>query len=80
MINFWDHEAKNKIKTLSFKGVPVNRVKISDDGLLMAYALGYDWQKGIWGMDPQVKPKVCVHVIADNELKYSASASGGGWR
>jgi len=84
MINFWDHEAKNKIKTLSFKGVPVNRVKISDDGLLMAYSLGYDWQKGIWGMDPAVKPKVCVHVMAENELKYNSNSSvgggGGGWK
>ena len=75
VINFWDHEAKNKIKTLNFKGVPVNRVKISDDGQLMAYALGYDWQKGIWGMDPAVKPKICVHIMAENELKYNQQTS-----
>ena len=85
MINFWDHEAKNKIKTLSFKGAPVNRVRISDDGLLMAYSLGYDWQKGIWGMDPQMKPRVFVHVMMANELKYvagsgSGSNVGSGWK
>ena len=81
VLNFWDHEAKNKIKTFSFKGVPVNRVKISDDGQLIAYALGYDWQKGIWGMDPSMKPRICVHVMVDSELKYgSTSSTGSSWK
>lgn len=76
VLNFWDQDAKNKIKTLNFKGVPVNKVKISDDGQLMAYALGYDWQKGIWGMDPQMKPRVYVHIMMENELKYNSNNTG----
>lgn len=76
-INYWDYEAKNKIKSFNFKGAPVTRAKISDDGQFMAYALGYDWQKGIWGMDPNVKPRICVHAITENELKYNAGGNGG---
>jgi mRNA export factor len=70
-MTFWDYEQKNKIKTFNFKGVPVTKAKVSHDGQAIAYALGYDWQKGIWGIDPNIKPKVCVHMIAENELKYS---------
>lgn len=79
VINFWDQDAKNKIKSFNFKGVPVTRVKMSDDGQLMAYALGYDWQKGIWGLDPNLKPKIFVHAMAENELKH-AGAGGNNWR
>lgn len=75
-MTFWDYEQKNKIKTFNFKGVPVTKAKVSEDGQAIAYALGYDWQKGIWGIDPNVKPKVCVHMISENELKY---ASGGAY-
>jgi len=65
MLNFWDHKEKNKIKTFSFKGLPVTKGKVSHDGQMVAYGLGYDWQKGIWGLDQNVKPRIVVHVIPD---------------
>lgn len=81
VINFWDQDAKNKIKSFNFKGSPVNRVRISDDGQLMVYALGYDWQKGIWGLDPNMKPRIFVHGITENELKYNSGPnSNSSWR
>lgn len=39
-IHFWDYEAKNKIRSMSFKSQPVTSISISPDGNLLAYALG----------------------------------------
>jgi len=69
-IFFWDYGQKNKICTFSFKSVPVTRAKMSPDGQLLAYSLGYDWAKGIEGY-MSYKPKVCVHIMQENELFYS---------
>jgi len=69
-IFFWDYNSKTKIKGFSFKSQPVTKVRMSPDGLLMAYALGYDWSKGIEGYG-SVKPRICMHQMAENELAAS---------
>ena len=69
-IFFWDYGAKNKITSFNYKGIPVTKVKMSPDGLLMAYALGYDWAKGIEGY-MSCKPKLCVHIMQEQELAYT---------
>ena len=48
---FWDLMQKNKIKEFAQAGVPVTKAKISPDGNFVAYALGYDWSEGIWGLE-----------------------------
>lgn len=69
-IFFWDYSAKNKITGFSYGKVPVTRVKMSPDGTLMAYALGYDWAKGIEGYMSH-KPKLAVHMMQESELIYN---------
>ena len=66
---YWDYNAKSKIKTFQFKGTPVTKVKMSPDGLLMAYAIGYDWSKGLEGIG-SFKPRICCHILQENELIY----------
>lgn len=66
---FWDYEVKNKIKSFTFLDQPVSCTKISDDGLFLAYCLGYDWHKGVESANSYNKPKIVVHYIRDNELK-----------
>ena len=51
VINLWDYEVRNKIRALTFNKVPITFAKISPDGNYMAYALGYDWSEGIWGLE-----------------------------
>lgn len=70
-IFYWDYIAKNKILTLSLKNIPVTKCKMSLDETLMAYALGYDWAKGIEGY-MSVKSKVCAHVVQDNQLSLTS--------
>ena len=69
-IFFWDYQAKNKIVGFNYKNTPVTKTKMAPDGACLAYALGYDWAKGIEGYMSH-KPKLCVHIMADNELMYS---------
>ena len=68
---FWDFEAKNKIKSFHFGTVnPVSAGSIDASGHFLAYSLGYDWHEGIQGANKYSKPKIVVHQIQDNELKY----------
>ena len=66
---FWDQQAKNKIRQFNFSSVSVTRAKLSPDGSLMAYALGYDYTRGIEG-DMSCHSSINVHVMQDNELVY----------
>ena len=67
-MHFWDAKEKNRIAEFDFKGVPVNQVEIDPSGKYMAYALGYDWARGLQGYMTQPS-KVCVHVLQDRELE-----------
>jgi len=69
-ICFWDYNAKNKITNLSFKGIPVTKARMSPDGALLLYSLGYDWAKGIEGY-MSCKTKLCAHIMQESELVYS---------
>ena len=46
VIHFWDYEARNKIKTPNYGGVPVCTAKVSAKGDMIAYGLGNDWHMG----------------------------------
>ena len=67
-INFWDLIQRSKIKVINMKeGLSCGT--ISDDGNLAAFAIGYDWSKGIWNL--QNAPKsvaICTVVLDENDL------------
>ena len=69
-IHFWDSQRKDRLKTLSFSGVPVTKAKLNDNGTLLAYALGYDWAKGIEGAH-SYNNSISVHKIQPNEYVHS---------
>lgn len=48
---YWDVEAKNKVKTFHFSKVPITDARINIDGTLIAYSLGYDYHRGVEGMN-----------------------------
>jgi len=66
-INFWDFHKKSRYTSYEFQGVPVTRAKMSPDGALLAYALGYDWSLGIHGVGAW-NTKICVHAIQEADL------------
>ena len=44
-ISFWDKDARTKLKTSDAMPLPVTRVTMHSSGQIMAYAIGYDWNK-----------------------------------
>lgn len=60
-MHFWDFEAKNKIKTLSYGGFPICCAKVSPKGDMIAYGLGNDWHLGQEGEKWQTR--LGVHLI-----------------
>jgi len=68
-MHFWDTKKKAQIAEFDFKGNPVTKAEIDPTGKFLAYALGYDWARGIQGYQSHPS-KVCVHVMEDKELEY----------
>ena len=69
-IIFWDYDAREKVRVYDFKPNPIVRAKMSPDGAMFAYAIGYDWGKGIEG-DMSIKSSIQVRLVQDDDLKYA---------
>ena len=65
---FWDLTNKSKIRNLDFKE-PISCGAISKDGNLGAFAIGYDWSKGIWGTH-QAPQSIAIgtYIFVNNDL------------
>jgi WD40 repeat protein len=67
-INFWDLIQRSKIKSIEMKE-SLSCGTISSDGNLGAFAIGYDWSKGIWGFqDAPQSIAICTVVFNDTDL------------
>ncbi|MCQ2819192.1 MAG: hypothetical protein MJ252_18160 [archaeon] len=63
----WDKDNKSKLKqSKNENGIPLTACDISQNGMLLAYAQGYDWSRGING-DPKVQPSIRVHFLQEKE-------------
>jgi mRNA export factor len=71
-IIFWDYNVKNKIRTFNCAQIPITAAKMSHDGSMLAYAMGYDFSKGPDGYSANLQNKLCIHIIPDNELKCNS--------
>ena len=75
-INFWESVERARILQINV-GTAVKQISAADvsmNGQLLAYAIGYDWGKGVWGLDQiYYKPQVYCHVIQQNECVYNKS-------
>jgi len=69
VLNFWDSQAKTRIREFRFEGVPVSQSRMDPNGNFLAYSLGYDWSRGIQGHNTHT-PKIFVHVMDESELIY----------
>ena len=64
---FWNYTQKQKCTTLNFSGTPVTKAKFSPDGTMVAYATGYDYAKGIEGIQSH-KTSIGVHFVKPQDL------------
>lgn len=64
--SFWDKDNRTKLKNSEPIQQPITTCAISSRGELFAYALGYDWSKGVEGMDPNKKPAIYITSAGDD--------------
>jgi mRNA export factor len=65
----WDKDSRSKLKSGAFQNkTPITAVDFSPSGDLLAYAAGYDWQKGI-SYDGQFQTVLKIHYCPDSDKK-----------
>jgi hypothetical protein len=72
LMNFWDFNVRNKIKSLTYGATPICCAKVSPMGDLIAYGLGNDWHIGIEGNKWQ--PRIGVHKLTEQEMKFAGQS------
>jgi len=69
-IYFWDKNKKQKLKEFKQMDLPVTDVDFNHNGTLFAYAVSYDWSKGIEHFQPkQQKPEIFVHRLDPKDIR-----------
>ncbi|KDQ59327.1 hypothetical protein JAAARDRAFT_34068 [Jaapia argillacea MUCL 33604] len=71
-INFWDKDARTRLKTFEACPGPVSATCFNRNGTIFAYAVSYDWSKGHSGMTPGHVNKIMLHACKDDEVKKRA--------
>ena len=65
-LTFWDYVYKDKLRDLKYDQT-ITRSKLSPDGSMLAFGLGYDWSKGISG-DMSYNNSIRVHPMEKERL------------
>ncbi|KAH9831659.1 Poly(A)+ RNA export protein [Rhodofomes roseus] len=68
-INFWDKDARTRLKTFDPAPGPVPATGFNRTGSIFAYAVSYDWSKGHSGMTQGHPNKLMLHACKDDEVK-----------
>ncbi|ORY97808.1 WD40-repeat-containing domain protein [Syncephalastrum racemosum] len=69
-VNFWDGNARQRLKPFSAGTGAITCTAFNKDGNLFAYAQGYDWSKGYKFADSNsVHPKIFLHAVQEVEVK-----------
>jgi len=67
---FWHKDRKQKLHSFAKMDLPVTDIDFNADGDLFAYAVSYDWSKGIEHFEPKLqKPEIFIHKFVENELR-----------
>ncbi|EKX39040.1 hypothetical protein GUITHDRAFT_114918 [Guillardia theta CCMP2712] len=66
--NFWDKDAKQRLK--GFQRLPnsISSVDFNRDGTLFAYAQSYDWSRGPDSFK-QAEERIFLHPVQENEIR-----------
>mmetsp|Transcript_9214 Transcript_9214/g.9180 ORF Transcript_9214/g.9180 Transcript_9214/m.9180 type:complete len:161 (-) Transcript_9214:31-513(-) len=62
---YWDKIAKQRLKSYTNLAAPVTAMDFKIDGSLFAYAVGYDWHKGIDGAG-SAPSKICYRPCGED--------------
>jgi len=67
--NFWDKDAKHRLKGFPETGQSITSTSFSHTGNIFAYACSYDWSKGYASHTPQSINKIMLHPVGEEEVK-----------
>ena len=74
-IIFWDKNIKQKVKTFTSVGGPITAMDFKQDSTLFAYAVGYDWHRGMEG-NGSVPTKICYRPVIEEAKPKGPMGSG----
>ena len=74
-INFWDKDARCRLKGYPAVGGSISASAFNRDGTIFSYAVSYDWHKGYATNNPQYPNKVMLHPVNEEEVKPKRQAS-----
>jgi len=67
---FWDKDAKQRLKQFERCGNSITCSNFNTRGDIYAYALGYDWSKGVEFAEKQKQPNgILLHQVQEIEIK-----------
>mmetsp|Transcript_16791 Transcript_16791/g.23359 ORF Transcript_16791/g.23359 Transcript_16791/m.23359 type:complete len:329 (-) Transcript_16791:43-1029(-) len=67
--NFWDKDSKQRLKPFSKCPAPISATCWNMDGSIFAYAVSYDWFRGIEGYNANNKNFIFLHSTPEMEIK-----------
>ena len=67
--NLWDYGSKSRLSPSQAMPGPLTCVSFSTQGDMLAYAQGFDWQKGAEGHDNRTPVKVFVHKNDEKQVR-----------
>jgi mRNA export factor len=56
---------------------PITATAFNASGSIFAYAVGYDWSKGVEYNDPNQRKYVLLHGVQDSEIKGKKANKNG---
>jgi mRNA export factor len=66
---FWDKDSKHRLKASNRLGNAITAAAFNKDGNIYAYALGYDWSKGVEFWDKSKPNAIYLRGVQDAEVR-----------
>jgi len=74
---FWDKDSKHRLKLFEKMNSSITAATFNRDGRVYAYALGYDWSKGMESYDKSKPHQICLHGVQEAEVRPKEKKKNG---
>ena len=75
--NFWDKDAKIRIKASSSIGDAIPSTSYNRDGRIFAYAVSYDWSRGHEHSKQGQKHRILLYSVKDEDTRPRIQKKSG---
>ena len=71
---YWDKDSKQRLKLFAKTNNSITAATFNSTGNVFAYAVGYDWSRGVEYYDRQKQPNaILLHAVKEDEIKKKAT-------